>query len=64
MSGYFHRTSRRFLGDIIDRRTTRVLARWGSAVTAMLLAAAEGYPSILGGAVHGVNYPHAAVTTP
>ena len=38
MSGYFHRTSRRFLGDIIDRRTTRVLARWGSAVTAMLLA--------------------------
>ncbi|MEK9898936.1 MAG: hypothetical protein VW906_09110, partial [Actinomycetota bacterium] len=27
------------MGDIIDRRTTRALARWGSAVTAMLLAA-------------------------
>jgi len=51
------------LRDIIDRRTTRVLARWGSAVTAMLLAAAEGYPSIFGGAVHGVIYP-TAVTTP
>ena len=39
ISGYFQRASHRFLGDIIDRRTTRVLARWGSAVTTMLLAA-------------------------